>query len=201
MPVLVCHSSRERITALPTTLPAYLFGRQIIGWLLSILLLLPPPLVAAPTADEVRVGVLINLVRFISWPPEVLPPAAPFQLCITEQAPLTAPLRSAVTDRSIGGHPLQLRSVDPMRERVSDCHLIYFDGRYRSPPPQFQGLSDVPILSVGEGEGFVQSGMIGITVEAERLRLLMRLQGLYQARLQPDPRLLTLVTVVDSAAP
>jgi hypothetical protein len=57
-------------------------------------------------------------------------------------------------------------------------------------------LKALPILTVGDGAGFAQIGIIGLYVESERVRFAINLDALERSGLHLSSQLLSLANVV-----
>jgi hypothetical protein len=179
---------------------------------LALLLVHPPSSAAAqaetPRALEYRVkaAYLLNFSRYVAWPPGTFAgPVAPIRLCVLGQDPFGTTLEQTVADQRTQGREVQSLRVDtPERAVSADCQVLYVGRDHRGPRGWQEQLRGTPIITVGEGEGFLyEGGMIGFVLSEETVRFAVSLPALHAAGLQISSRVLNLATRVipDSGRP
>lgn len=109
-------------------------------------------------------------------------------------------LESTVQGRQIGNHPIQIRHL-PEKSDLRGCHLLFIGGRNaQRAAGLLVGLKNVPVLTVGESERFVQQGgMIGLCVDENKIRFEINLEAAQRANLRISSRLLLLAKSVIGA--
>lgn len=149
----------------------------ILAALLTLTLFLAPgapALAATPRLDAEKVmhvkgAFLYSFSKFIIWPNEAT--AERFVLCVSDQPRLAEILASSTRQRQVKGRDVAIvplsGDADP-----SACHMLYLAGRTgESLRTALDGVRELPILTVGESEDFLQrGGMIRFFIENERLR-------------------------------
>jgi hypothetical protein len=147
---------------------------------------------AADRASEVKVGILYNLAKFVTWPA----PAQPlehFSLCLLSDPAFHELVSLRVKGKSVGSLPIQVRMVSGAGETEA-CNLLFVGGAHRA---QLAGLRELAtkrsILLVSEADSFDQEiGMINLVLADKRLQLEVDIMALTTARLEASSQLLKL---------
>ena len=134
-----------------------------------------------PDTQDLYVGFILNLTRFITWPEGVFPSAnAPIVIGTFPRDPLNQALDAAAQTEVVDGHPvrtLRLQSLDD----VGWCQVIFISRRDGiRPAAALARLAHRPILAIGDADGFLELGghfrflprgaKIGLQVSAENLK-------------------------------
>lgn len=139
---------------------------------LALLLLLCGQGAWAQQASEaaVKAGFVLNFIKFTQWPTGRDGAAAPIRLCAASALPLDGQL-SLLNGRNVGSRVIDVRtSVSPSEWRQCDV-LFLGEGDADRLATLQQRLANAPVLSLGDLPGFVEAGgMIGLRVEASRVR-------------------------------
>jgi hypothetical protein len=179
---------------------AFLFGA--VAW--------PGALWAAgtPSRDldtqwEIKARHLCTIPRFIDWPDETLPnPDSPLIIGVLAPDPFMDVITRAAEGKSIRGHPLQVRR--PRGREFQTCHVLFVsDPAWKRGRGLLDLLKHRPILTVGESQGFAQSGGIAnFRQEDDRVYLEINDEAAKRARLSISSKLLRLrfCTIVRDAS-
>lgn len=118
----------------------------------------------------VKAGFVFNFIKFTQWPGGRDGVAAPLRLCVPSPQPLEGQL-SLLSGRSVGSRVIDVRtSVAPGEWRHCDVLFLGENDAERLPTLQLR-LANAPVLTLGDLPGFVENGgMIGLRVEASRVR-------------------------------
>lgn len=146
-------------------------------------------------ANEVKIGILYNLAKFVSWPA----PATPrehFALCLLADAGFHDLAALRVKDKSVGQLPVQVRKIAGPSE-ASGCQLAFIAAAHRSALASFRDVAAAQaILVVSEADTFEQEiGMINLVVVDKRLQLEVDLAALAKAKLEASSQLLKLAVL------
>jgi len=146
-------------------------------------------------AREVKIGILYNLTKFITWP-RAATPATHFTFCMfTDQAfsDLTV-LR--VQGKTAGQLPIQVQTIAEVAQ-IGGCQLVFIDAGHRAALRAAQAaVGERAILVVSEADAFDQEiGMINLVVADKRLQLEVDVQALSAAKLEASSQLLKLATL------
>jgi hypothetical protein len=143
---------------------------------------------------QVKAGFLVNFARFVEWPPEVMKdPSASLKVCIAGSDPFHGELDRIVQGKKIGSHPLEAMHVS-RNQAARGCQVLFISFAEKKRIPEIlTELAALPILTVGESNGFLQhGGMIGLIVEDERVKFEVNLEAAAKAGLKVSSRLLFL---------
>lgn len=160
---------------------------------------LPPP---APGEDDaarelnLRAAFVFNFARFVEWPGAALLDTASLRLGVFAPAAIPAPF-AALAGRRVRGHVVRVVPLRPADD-PADCHLVYCgDATSAQQAALLAGARGHPILTVGEGRGFMESGgMIELLTRDNRLRFRIRPDAARDAGLRIGAPLLQLADEV-----
>lgn len=148
------------------------------------------------TEPLVKAGFVYNFAKFTEWPAGSIAAGAAVQLCLTAGDPLGA------VAQAIDGKPLQGRAVVVRRqvrlEELRHCHIVYItDTDERRQSDALRALRGLPVLSVGDGDGFAEvGGMIGLLSEGGRIQFEVNSDVAQAAGLKISSQLLRLARTV-----
>ena len=177
-------------------------GRQRIRWkpaclrLAAALLLLAmgvhQPRAEVMTEDQVKAAYLYNFAKFVEWPTEEFSsPDAPMQFCVLDDRPIESGLNQLTKDKKIEGHPLSVATVQNA-EAARDCHIVFISSTQAASVRRIiDTLHDKRALTVGETQGFLDSGgMINFVMENDHVRFEVNHRAAVKAGLHISSRLL-----------
>jgi hypothetical protein len=179
--------------------------KDVLSSVLLALLALRTPPAAAPAspapADEyaVKAAFLYNFAKFVEWPESAFAGHPESHRFCVYGADLFAP---AVL-QDLGKKAVQGRRVailhPALPQELAACQIVFLrrgdDARL---PEVLSAVGGLPVLLVGETEGFAQrGGMINFVVEQERVRFEINRRAARAAGLQISSKLLGLAKVVD----
>lgn len=139
------------------------------------------------TEAELKAAFIYRIALFVEWPAESLPAGAPFQTCVLGSDASWPAAFATIEGKKVQGH-----AVAPVRQlaRAEDargCHVVF------SPEREGRRAAVVPagVLTVGDGEGFAQSGgTIGFVREGAQLRFDINRDAAARAQLRLPVELL-----------
>ncbi|MEO0318728.1 MAG: hypothetical protein RL404_2405 [Pseudomonadota bacterium] len=161
------------------------------------------PLAQAETAPEARrvpagdpatlkAAFLYNFALYTTWPP---PPPSAVTLCSIGHDELGAAF-DALANKQIDGKPVHVRRVDNAADARS-CHVLFVpDSSSANLPALARGLASQPVLIVSDAGGNLDSSMILIEAEGNRLAFSVNLARVRHAGLDVSSKLLRLARVV-----
>ena len=159
-------------------------------------------LYAQSTSDEyqVKAAFLYHFAQLVTWPAGIgNDPSKPFLLCTVGQDPFKGKLESTIHGKQVNSQRIQIRHVEPANMR--DCTMVFVgqnnDAQLRV---LLAALGNAPVLTVGEGEGFLESGgMIQFLIERNRIRFAINRGAAEAAKLTISSQLLLLArNVIES---
>jgi hypothetical protein len=165
---------------------------------LALLAMLAP---SAARAEEpgleypVKAAFLYQFARFTDWPEEARSDA-PLAIGILGDDPFGAVLDKALEGKSVGGRALTIRRSTFALD-LDGCSILFVS---RSETHRLAGVlgrvARSPVLTVGESEGFTQSGgMIRFVVDGSHVRFEVNLAAVESGGLRLSSRLLALARI------
>lgn len=155
-----------------------------------------------PPASEaaVKAGFVFNFGKFTEWPVTALP-AGPLQLCVVGQDPQGA-VGSTVEGRTLQGRPVSVRR-NPRTDELRQCQIVYVtDLDERRQSEVLRALRHLPVLTVGDVEGFAEvGGMIGLGASGGRVTFEINNEVAQASALKISSQLLRLATTVRGRTP
>jgi len=151
---------------------------------------------------DLKAAILLNLVKFVEWPPSVYSSAqAPTVLCTLGRDPFGSVLDQFVSKENSKDRPFLVRRL----RRGDDphgCHLVYISSSERKLLAQvLKSIEGGRVLTIGEMEQFAtQGGMIQITVQDKQVHFTINLNAASHEQLQIRSGLLALSRIVESNA-
>jgi hypothetical protein len=151
---------------------------------------------AAPVSleYEVKAAFLLNFTKFIEWPPSAFAsPEAPLLICIAGDDPFGHALDQIVEGETVNGHSVAVERVRADQQKT--CQVVYSgNNRSAATPP----LAAVGVLTVGEGDEFIQQGgIIGFVIENRHVRFAVNLKAAANAGLKVSSKLLSVAKSVE----
>jgi len=176
--------------------------RAVIGLFACFTLLLEPSHALAQANDDaeyrVKLAFLYNFAQFVQWPPEAFrDPAAPLTICVAGPDPFKGSIEQDLRGRTAGGHPLQLKTLEPDDDPRA-CHMIFVRAsEKRITSKILADLKGSSTLTIGETKGFADlGGVINLTIEQNKLRFEINLDAAMETRLKISSKLLELAKIV-----
>jgi len=127
---------------------------------------LVPALRAQQTAPEyteyqIKASYLLNFTRYIDWPSRSFKSTnSPMVIGILGQDRFGNDLRTLVQGKRVEGHDLVVRRIETL-EQCRDTQILFISSSEKKRIPEIvQSLKGAPVLTVGETDGFLQSGGI-----------------------------------------
>jgi hypothetical protein len=171
----------------------------LAGVLIALLCVIHPTTSSAQSqADEYRLkaAFLFHFAQFVEWPTEALGNAdAPFVICIAGEDPFRGGLEETVQGKLIDSRPVRIRHIKQVQEG-QECRVLFI-GKGEGVSPLTATLRNMPVLTVGESDDFLQkAGMIRFFVEDRKIRFEVNQEAAEAANLKISSRLLLLAKTV-----
>lgn len=146
-------------------------------------------LYAGTVTGAVKTGFLFNFFKFVEWPPGASEKG--FRFCLAEESELGASI-GAIDGKTVNGKVISVRR-NVSGEALKNCSMIFLPFKRDLRNDILQQINGLPILTVGDGESFIdQGGMIGLIESGSHLGFEVNLLQLKQSRLQVSAQLLKL---------
>jgi len=137
---------------------------------------------------KIKAGYLYNFTKFVTWPEDA---AETFNLCIVGDDPF-GDLIKPIEQRNVLGKPIKVVMLDKLPAHIQ-CSIL-FAGKFNGALPD-KGLESV--LTVGDGEAFVQrGGMISFANKEGRVKLQINLSAIKRSGLKISAKLLEIADIV-----
>jgi hypothetical protein len=149
-----------------------------------------------PSEYQVKAAFVLNFAKFVEWPATAFPgPSAPLVIGILGQNPFQDDLARMVANRAIDAHPLQLKEFHSPAE-ATNCHVLFVStSESKRLPVVFKALTGASVLTVGEVEGFTETGgMINFFREGTKIRFQINQGAATSAGLKISSKLLSLAS-------
>lgn len=178
--------------------------RQLLGSMILAFSLMEGVVVHAETftVDEVKAVYLLNFTSYITWPEdEFSDPVAPFKYCLfKEGSPIREPMTEALRGESVGEHNIQFKIIS-LISAVKDCQVLYIDKEQSAHAKNIlQELADTAVLTVSDLPGFAKAGGgIELYTQAGRVKLLINVKKVDEARLTVSSKLLRVAELINDA--
>lgn len=180
-----------------------------IGAVLGLLVLLaawgmrggPETARAAPRSAaeyQVKAAFLYNFAKFVEWPAKAFAgPGDSFVIGVLGEDPFGAVLEETVRGKSVHEKPLVVKRFARVQDAVNS-HVLFISSSEEGRLSQIvASLGHAPILTVGEMDRFAeQGGLIGLRVDAEKVRFDINLDAAQRTGLTMSSQLLKLARVV-----
>jgi len=110
---------------------------------------------------QVKASYLLNFTRYIDWPTRSFKSTnSPMVIGVLGQDRFGDDLRTLVQGKRVEGHDLVVRRIETL-EQCRDTQILFISSsEKRRIPDIVQSLKGAPVLTVGETDGFIQSGGI-----------------------------------------
>ena len=146
---------------------------------------------------QVKAAFLYTFAKFVEWPPQTFSsPSAAIAICILGEDPFGSFLDDAVRGKTVGGRPLAVyRMIDlPARH---ECQILFIAASEQRRMATLASVATPGLLTVGDTAEFTaQGGIIGLRLDAQRIRLSVNLTAAEKAKLRISSRLLSLATII-----
>ena len=146
---------------------------------------------------QIKAAFLYNFLKFIEWPSGALPETGDtMTLCLLAEEPVVEPFES-IKGKLVKGRRLAIRRIERIKD-LEACHALFIgsseEKRLAQIMPTLQGSR---VLTVGEVEGFIQSGgIINFVVERNKVHFEINVNRAERAGLKLSSHLLGLAKVV-----
>lgn len=181
--------------------------RRALAWLLLALVTGAPGLAQAqaPVAAlerQVKAAYLFKFASFVEWPEASFArPDSPLHIGVAGSEVLAAQLERMVAGRSVNGHPVRVRRLQPGAV-LDDLHIVFLDssldrGALGAMLAAAHGHS---VLTVSDaGEAVAPGCMIHFVVADDKLRFDVAMRSVASSRLRISARMLAVAHKVQAA--
>ena len=155
---------------------------------------------AESSASEyaVKAAMIYKITKFVSWPEAAfIREDSPLNICMAEESPFAKAMNS-LKGRKVKGHKVEIITFKEFSAVQAQCQvLIVSHKKARQVDAMIAGISDRPILTIGDSEGFAeQGGIIGLQQEQSRISFAINVAASERVGLKISAQLLQLATIV-----
>jgi hypothetical protein len=159
---------------------------------------IPGELRAQSQEYQVKAAFLFHFAQFIEWPPEAFKQAdAPMMYCTIGDDPFQGGLDASLNGKTIGTRQVRVRHLRQAGE-IPGCQVLFIgSAEKKSIAAALANANGAATLTVGDSEHFAQEGgMIGFSLEDNKIRFEINLDAAEHAKLKISARLLALAKTV-----
>jgi hypothetical protein len=152
----------------------------------------------ASSEYQIKAAFLFHFAQFVEWPPDAFKDAdSPLTYCTMGEDALSGALDQSLSGKTIGARSLRVQHLKPSQP-AQTCQVLFVGAlETRKLSEIMASVSGRPILTVGDSEHFAaDGGVIGLVVEANKIRFEINLEAAEKANLKISARLLALAKAV-----
>ncbi len=146
---------------------------------------------------EIKAGFIYNFAKFVEWPGEISrDDKKALTLCISGTNPFGNSI-ATISNKTIQSRRLEVRTLGKNRD-FKGCNLVFINSSEKELLPQlFEALGNSPVLTIGDGKGFAQNGvMINLVMEENKVRFEINTGSARRARISISSKLLKLAKTI-----
>lgn len=167
------------------------------GFLAATLWLVAAARAQSPTEARLKARLALTLARFTQWPATAFAaPGDPLTICLLHRDEALEEAFAELSGQTVAGHPVKVANNPD--KTLAQCHVLFVhDPVERAAAGPLAALANVPVLTIGDGEGFsARGGMVELVNVNDALRLDVNLKALRTARLGLSSQVLKLARQV-----
>ncbi|MCU0786062.1 MAG: YfiR family protein [Verrucomicrobia bacterium] len=149
----------------------------------------------APLSEyRLKAAFLFNFAKFVEWPPEAfVGPKSPMVIGVLGDNPFGTELEETVRNKVINERPVVVKVFQPPAA-ATNCHILFISTSEKKRLPEiFESLRRASVLTVGETDGFTETGgMINFVPEGNKMRFQINDEAARKAKLSISSKLLSL---------
>ena len=146
----------------------------------------------------VRAAFVYNFAKFTEWPAGAFASAqAPLQLCIAASRGAISGVFDGFEGKLAQGRPIRPRHVQK-GDDLGTCHILYVsDDDQRQFGDALRAIASRPVLTVGDADGFAESGgIIGLIEVNDKIGFEVNVDASQRSQLKISSQLLRLAKIV-----
>ncbi|MEE4300008.1 MAG: YfiR family protein [Pseudomonadales bacterium] len=175
-------------------------GLRLAALLLGLLLVAAPARAAVPEY-ELKLALLFNIAKFVTWPGE-RGRGDTLSFCMVGGNPFDDAARE-LEGRRVRGRTITVSRLRLEDDAVLDCDIAFID---RERAPQIRELlvelAAAPVLTVSDAPGFAeQGGVVGLSTRNSRVAIEINQRAQERSGLVINAQLLRMATLVETGNP
>jgi hypothetical protein len=147
-----------------------------------------------PTEYQLKAAFVLNFAKFVEWPPAAFAKDdSPIVLGILGESPLGSVLEQTIQGKKVNSRELEVTKL-PSTAGATNCHILFIGTSDKARLPEIlKGLGRASVLTVGEADGFTESGgMINFVRQGNKIRFQINEAAAKSAGLKISSKLLSL---------
>ena len=147
---------------------------------------------------EVKAAFLYHFAQFVEWPPAAFADAkSPIIIGVLGENPFGTDLDETLRGEKVNNRPLEVQRYHRVDE-IKTCHVLFISRSDANRLEQILvSLKDRSILTVGDGDDFVQrGGMIRLATAQNKIRLIINVDAAKAANVTISSKLLRAAELV-----
>jgi hypothetical protein len=174
--------------------------RAVLAGCVACSIIAGSPLSARQTSDEydVKAAFLLNLARFVEWPPSIEALPDRFTICIYGDDPFGPVLDRSIDGQTIRGREVRLRRLDSA-ESATLCRIAFVRAEeVRKSEELIAAVRGAHVLVVGERTELLEmGGVVQLVTRDRRVRIVINKEAADKAGLEISSKLMALADVHD----
>lgn len=151
-----------------------------------------------PSEYQVKAAFLINFPKYVDWPAEAFAGTnSPVVLAVPGDTKVAEEIQKVIAGRTVNGREIVLKRL-ASGEESGVCHILFISAAEQQRSADvFAKLKDASVLTVGESDGFLESGgIINLVRRDQKIALEVNLTAAGNARIKISSKLLSVASVV-----
>jgi hypothetical protein len=151
----------------------------------------------SPADARVKARLALTLARFTQWPAAAFAaPSDPVVMCLMHRDGTLADAFAELANQTVAGRPV--RVVGNSEKGMAGCHVVFVHGSVeRAAAGAIAAAAALPLLTIGDGEGFAaRGGMVELVNDNDSMRLDVNLKALRASQLGLSSQVLKLARQV-----
>jgi YfiR/HmsC-like len=147
---------------------------------------------------QVKATFIQNFARFVDWPADTATDGRPFAICVLGRDPFEGELDQAIKGRTVNSRGFAIKQTTGIQGAKS-CQIVFVSASERKHfEAILDGLNHAGVLTVGDSDGFIQSGgIINFVLEDGKVRCEINAGAAARAHLKVSSKLLGVSRIVD----
>lgn len=151
---------------------------------------------APPSEYQVKAAFIFNFAKFVEWPATAFASEqSPLYIGVLGDNPFGPDLERLIRDKTMNGHSLVLRVCRTVEEGKK-CHILFISSSEKERLSEiFKNLRGANVLTVGETDGFTETGgIVNFVAEGNKIRFQINDVHARGAGLKMSAKLLSLAS-------
>ena len=152
--------------------------------------------------SQVKALFLFNFAKYVDWPPAVFAGTnAPIIIGLIGEDRFGDALKKMVEGKRVSGRQILIQPIEKDSD-LGKCQILFISDSEKNRLSEIlDKIKALPVLTVGETDQFMESGVVINFVKKEgKIRLEINLEAARQARLEISAQLLRVADVVKGQA-